>query len=264
MKKKIFAIILVSIFIISAITFVSAQETSDSGNAASHSFTVKIDWKDAGNDDARPDSITVDLMKNGEVIGTKKLNKDNSWSATFNVEEEGNFSIKEVTELSDYSASVNDSPDNKIVITYTLKGNASGEPQENASVEKSNTLTSIVIEESVAAPTNTSDNDTANSTDDNSTNTTINNNTDNSTNNNTDNSTDNSTNNNTDNNATNNNGTDNNVNKNNVTKHAQQIPKKEHKKPPLITKNKLIQAGIPVAVLVIAILAALVFYRREK
>ena len=248
MNKKIFAIILVSIFLLSAISFVSAQGTSDSGNIVSKSFSVKIDWKDANQNDTRPDSITVNLMKNGEIISTKELKKDNSWSATFDVAEEGNFSVKQVSNLSNYNMSVNNNSNNEFVITYTLKDNASGEMQEDTS-ENTNEIPSIVIEESEVNNTNASDNETNstdNSTDDNSTNKNITNNT---------------TNNTTDNNNTENN-TNSTVNNNDVIKNTPKPVHKEDKKP-IITKNKLLKVGIPVAILIVAILTAVILRRRE-
>ena len=257
MNKKIFAIIAVSIFLLSAISFVSAQETSDSGNTVSHSFSVKINWDDNGQTNARPDSIKVDLMKNGKVIDTKTLTKSNSWSVTFNVAEEGNFAVKEVTKLSGYSSTVKNGPNNEFEIKYTLKDNTSNEPQDADSAE--NTLTAIVIEESVVD----NNNETQNSTDNNATNNT-NNNTNNTP------TTNNATNNtNIINNTTNitpvNNNTDINNTTNNtpIKNHTTKIiPKKEDKKP-IITKTKLMQAGIPIMVLIVAIVIAIIA-RREK
>lgn len=36
-------------------------------------------WDDDGHEDERPESITVDLLQNGEVIDTVELNADNNW-----------------------------------------------------------------------------------------------------------------------------------------------------------------------------------------
>ncbi|WP_405304506.1 Cna B-type domain-containing protein [Methanobrevibacter sp.] len=265
MNKKIFAIILVSIFLLSAISFVSA-ETSDSGNSASHPISVKIKWNDNANADARPDSITITLMKNGEIIGTKILNESNSWKTAFNATEDGNFSIKQVTNLSDYTLSINDSSNDEIEITSTLKGSASGEPQENDSAN-SNTLAAIVIEESVADTNDSSNetNPTNNTTDNNATNNTTDNN---ATNNNTANNTtdNNATNNTTDNNATNN-STANNTTDNNATNNTtinndvskdtpKPVPKKEDNRP-----TELMKVGIPIIILLIAIFVAVILKR---
>ena len=234
MNKKIFAIILVSIFLLSAISFVSAEETSDSGNSTSQPITVKIKWNDNGKTDARPDSITISIMKNGETIATKILNESNSWKTTFNVTEDGNYSVKQVTNLSNYTVSINNSSKNEIVITNTLKESASGEPQEDDSAGNTTKLAAIMIEESVV-DTNGSSNGT----------TPTNNTTDN-----------NSTNNNTTNSTTNNttNNTANNVTDNNVTN--QPVPKKEDSKP-----TELMKVGIPIIILLIAIFVAVILKR---
>lgn len=43
---------------------------------------VKI-WEDDGQEDKRPESIEVQLLKNGEVYDTQKLNKENGWKYTW-------------------------------------------------------------------------------------------------------------------------------------------------------------------------------------
>ena len=234
MNKKLFAIILVSVFLLSVISFVSAEETSDSEDSVFHSISVKIEWNDTGKTDMRPDSVTITLMKDGEIVATKTLNESNSWSTTINVTEDGNFSVKQVTNLSNYSVSINDSLKNEIVITNTPKDNASGEPQEDNSVENTNALAAIVIEETTSGDTNGSSNgtDSKNTTDNNSTNNTTNNNTAN---------------------ITTNNTTDNNNVTQNITK---PVPKKEDKKP-----IELIKVGIPIIILLVAIFVAVILKR---
>lgn len=247
MNKKIFAIILVSIFLLSAISFVSAEETSDSGNDTSHSITVKINWNDNGKTDARPDSVTITLIKDGEVIGNKTLNESNSWKTTFNVTEDGNYSVKQITNLSNYSVSIDNSSKDEIVITNTLNDSTSGEPQENDSSENANKLAAVVIEESAASDNNSSSNETNptnNTTDNNSTNNITNNTTTNNTTNNTANNTANNTSNDTANNTT--------VNKDT----PKPVPKKEDNRP-----TELMKVGIPIIILLIAIFVAVILKR---
>ena len=40
-------------------------------------------WKDDGNEDKRPDSITVQLLENGIVVDTVRLSRDNNWEYTW-------------------------------------------------------------------------------------------------------------------------------------------------------------------------------------
>lgn len=40
-------------------------------------------WEDDGQEDKRPESIEVQLLKNGEVYDTQKLNKENGWKYTW-------------------------------------------------------------------------------------------------------------------------------------------------------------------------------------
>ncbi len=47
------------------------------------SRTVKKVWEDAGNEQNRPDSVTVELLKNGAVYDTVTLNDANGWAHTW-------------------------------------------------------------------------------------------------------------------------------------------------------------------------------------
>lgn len=50
-------------------------------------FQVVKLWKDAGNQDKRPTGITVDILKNGVVQETVRLDADNNWTYTWTAPE---------------------------------------------------------------------------------------------------------------------------------------------------------------------------------
>lgn len=46
-------------------------------------------WKDAGNEYARPESITIDIYKDGELVNTVSLSEDTNWSYQWDAEDDG-------------------------------------------------------------------------------------------------------------------------------------------------------------------------------
>lgn len=85
---------------------------------------VKV-WKDSGASD-RPESIDVQLLRDGEVRDTVTLSKDNDWKHTWkNLERAGNWKVVEKTSLKKYTVtSVRES--DTFVVTNTLNTGGEG------------------------------------------------------------------------------------------------------------------------------------------
>ncbi len=52
-------------------------------------YKVVKQWKDTGSEDKRPDSVTVDIYKNGELESTQKLSSENNWTYKWSSEDDG-------------------------------------------------------------------------------------------------------------------------------------------------------------------------------
>ena len=116
--KKYIILLVMSIFLISAVSFISATDNFDdvvdtttdfddvdmyvddsvddtpvsndntNGNVKSNEkvkLTVKINWKDNGASN-RPNSVTVYVKNGNNIVSTVVLSKDNGWSKTINVD----------------------------------------------------------------------------------------------------------------------------------------------------------------------------------
>src|SRR5699024_2057603 len=85
-------------------------------------------WEDANNQDGvRPDSITVNLLADGEVESSEELNENNNWSHVFTelpaVDEDGSdieYTVEEV-EVPNYTSEVtaDEENENKFIVTNT-------------------------------------------------------------------------------------------------------------------------------------------------
>jgi phage terminase large subunit-like protein len=240
MNKKLFTIVLVVAFLIASVSFISAADTLGDETISSHGISVQIKWEDVNDTSKRPDFVEIDLIKNGNVVETKILNSSNSWSATFEVPDDGSYSIKQKTKLSDYSVSTIGDEYNGFMIINTLKSDVLGvgESDDTNNLSEEN-------EEIIIAPDNTTYNETM----------TENNATDVNT---------------TDNNSTDENSTDKESNTTivtktqNTTKVIKQVTKID-KKPKNVTKTQLRNTGIPIIFLVVvAFAAAFVPFSRKK
>src|SRR5699024_5594128 len=90
--------------------------------------TVEKVWEDAENQAGfRPESITINLLANGEEVDSTELNEDNEWSASFTelpaVDEDGNdieYTVEEV-EVPNYTSEVtaDEENENKFIVTNT-------------------------------------------------------------------------------------------------------------------------------------------------
>ena len=140
MRKKILAILFISIFLIVSIGLISAAEEGDDAGNASNPIKVKIVWNDNGNATSRPDQIIVNLLRDGKVVEFIKLNESNFWNATFNTQNDGgNYEVHLADNMSNYSVSYNGSAEKGFVINCTLKENPSNASAENSSLEKNDT-----------------------------------------------------------------------------------------------------------------------------
>ncbi len=76
-------------------------------------------WKDDGQKSDRPESITVELLQNGEAINTKKLDKSNNWRYTWTGLSWGStYTVNEISLSDKYTVST-DQEGNTWVITNT-------------------------------------------------------------------------------------------------------------------------------------------------
>ena len=151
--KRIFTVLLISLFLMASVSFIAAAEESQTID-----IPVRIVWSDAAN---APSDVTVNLVKDGAVVASEKLNGANSWSATFrDVDANGNYNVAE-SGLDDYSVSINGNAASGFVITNTLKQaklSATQDVQQNLSDDDS------VKVNSTGATNVSSENNTANST----------------------------------------------------------------------------------------------------
>ena len=112
MNKKLFTILFIAVFLIASVAFVSAAEDSKD-------IPVEIIWDDANNAD-RPDSITVNILHDGEVVDKAILNEKNSWKTTFDFQDDGTYEVQLEDDLKDYSSKITSDEENGFVITNKL------------------------------------------------------------------------------------------------------------------------------------------------
>lgn len=109
MNKKIFVIMFVAIFLIASIGFVSAKDIS-----------VSMNWDDNENTANRPAAVSVSLIHDGKVVDTNTLSASNSWKTTFNNQEgDSGYSVR-VNGISGYSVSTSGNGGSGFVITGKL------------------------------------------------------------------------------------------------------------------------------------------------
>ncbi len=120
MYKKIFAAMLVALFLIVSVAVISATD----------SIPVKAVWNgDEG------DIITVNLLKDGHVVDTVNLTSANSWKTAFDIDDgDGSYNIS-VVESKDFSSSVNGTADTGFVVSCSLTGDVLKATEDDSSVE---------------------------------------------------------------------------------------------------------------------------------
>lgn len=101
---------------------VSTPKTDENRQNDRSIYVVKR-WDDNNNSaGGRPDSITVELLRDGKVISTAKLNKDNGWSYTFTkLPDDGKYTVSEAA-VKNYKATYGGDSKNGFVITNTYSG----------------------------------------------------------------------------------------------------------------------------------------------
>ena len=127
MNKKLFTIMFVAIFLIASIGFVSASD--DAKN-----ISVKLVWDDNGNDVARPDAVTVNLILDGKVVDTAKLNDSNSWKTAFkNLDPNEDYTIT-VDDISGFTLKTSKDGESGFIITGIAQESVLGASDDQATV----------------------------------------------------------------------------------------------------------------------------------
>ena len=104
MNKKLLMIFLISSFLITAVGVISAAD-----------IPVEVVWEG----DNAPDYVTVNLIKDGEIVDTVKLSSDNSWKITFHVDDDREYNINE-SDSGVFSSSISGNASSGFVITNTI------------------------------------------------------------------------------------------------------------------------------------------------
>ena len=139
MNKRIFAIFLVAIFLIVSVGVISAADNQSDVSADvdvkkvsnSKVISVKIVWDDADKTGARPDSVKVNLVKDGVVVDEVTLSGSNSWSATFKAQsDDGTFKVTQSGNLGDYSVSTSGNADKGFIIVNKVKADVLGASED--------------------------------------------------------------------------------------------------------------------------------------
>lgn len=72
-------------------------------------FKAVKQWKDTGNTDRRPDSVKIDILRNGDVEYSVELTEDNNWSYRWTAEDDGSvWTVVERDIPGDYTVLVTD------------------------------------------------------------------------------------------------------------------------------------------------------------
>lgn len=271
MRKKFIILMLMSIFLIGAVNFISADDvdgysgndavgsvedsvadnvqTSDDSNDNSQNvgekvnLTIKLDWKDQ-NSPNRPTSVTVYVMKDGQKVESVVLSNENGWTKSVEVNKfddsgkEISYSVS-ADRIGSYKDPAVSKNGDEFTVTNELNQVLSSSPQDT-------------LKENSSDVQNVSDDDKNSSDEDktvNNTNITVNNKTINNT----------TINNKTINNTTINNKIINNtvVNNKNINKTPKDAPKKDNKDK---QKKSLLNTGNPILILIIVIIVVAVAY----
>ncbi len=249
MHKKLLAVFIVFVFLITSIGVISAADDSNT-------ISVNVLWDDSVDD--VPDEVVVNLLKDGKIVDTAKLNAKNSWNTTFEVDDDGNYEVKEVIS-DDYSINITGNAEDGFIIKNALaEEDVLGATPDEDSLEDSSDDDNLSQAEDdlVSAGENSilGDNSTGNGTSNSSAN--------NSTNNSTNNATSNATNNNKDDGADSSDDGDDSGKKTTTTTTktktttTTKVTKQDNKKPENTTKTKNNNTGFPILVLIIAVFVA--------
>ena len=76
-------------------------------HALSSVFTVTKLWNDSGESNQRPDAVTINILRNGEVQQTITLDRSNNWTYTWeDPDGTGSWSVMETDVAKDYKVSI--------------------------------------------------------------------------------------------------------------------------------------------------------------
>lgn len=90
------------------------------GDNSTTSVTVLKVWKDEGQESDRPDSVTVELLRDGKVYASQELSKSNNWRHTWTGLSKGNsWVVNEVGAPSDKYTVLTESEGNTFTVTNT-------------------------------------------------------------------------------------------------------------------------------------------------
>ena len=90
------------------------------GGDSTASVTVLKVWKDEGQESDRPDSVTVELLRDGKVYASQELSKSNNWRHTWTGLSKGNsWVVNEVGAPSDKYTVLTESEGNVFTVTNT-------------------------------------------------------------------------------------------------------------------------------------------------
>nr|WP_027870354.1 Cna B-type domain-containing protein [[Eubacterium] cellulosolvens] len=107
-------------------------------------------WAMDGESGQRPEEIFVEVLRDGAVVDTLKLSKENNWSAGYVPEEAGNYTVREKDVPAGYRVSVDQNEDG-FILTNTWEEQPSVTPSATPTV--SPTVTPVPEESPTTAPT---------------------------------------------------------------------------------------------------------------
>lgn len=100
--------------------------SSNSGQPVNGEYKVVKLWKDSAAAEERPESVTVEILKDGELEKTAVLNAENNWSYSWKVSEtDSEWSVVEKDVTDSYTVSVTEK-DGSFVLTNTHKSSSPG------------------------------------------------------------------------------------------------------------------------------------------
>lgn len=92
-------------------------------------YSVTKQWRDTGHTDKRPDSVKIEIYKNGQLFENQVLSDDNLWTYKWNVIDDGTeWQIIERNVPSQYTVTVN-SFNTSFIVTNTYLGEPTNPPQ---------------------------------------------------------------------------------------------------------------------------------------
>lgn len=103
----------------------SSNPSSNPGSGDQADFTVVKVWDDTGKTSSRPKSVTMQLLKDGQLYDTVTLNADNNWRHTWKgLDRKYMWQVVETTVPSGYTVCI-DREGTAFVVTNTAKGTGS-------------------------------------------------------------------------------------------------------------------------------------------